>query len=336
MNFLITIAIIAGVLILVRVMNIMQLSTRLAGDNEQEEFERDIKVNARLMLVFLVGLFLFFFWSIWEYMPLTLPEAASEHGVITDKLLNINFLIIIAVFLITQILLFWFLYKYAYDRNAKAYYYPHDNRLEVIWTVIPTIVLAILVVTGLGSWNKITSLNNNDGMNIQIYSEQFSFSARYPGSDNKLGESYFKDITQENHLGMKMDDPNGKNDLLAKELHLVVNKPVMLNINSRDVLHSVYLPHFRTQMNAVPGMTTYFYFKPTITTAEMRKKTNNEKFDYVMLCNKICGVTHYMMNMKVVVETEAEFNDWLSKQKPAMPVATTTADATALNPSTTK
>ncbi len=324
MNLLLVIAIVAGIVIMARVMNILQLSTRIAGGHdEMEELEKDGRINAALLLVFLVvGLF-FFFFTIYKYMPLTLPEPASEHGVVTDNLLWINFYIIIAVFILTQIALFWFIYKYAYRKGQKAYFYPHNNKIEVIWTVIPTIVLAVLVVTGLRSWNQITQGKNDDGINIQIYAKQFDFTARYPGSDNKLGGSYFKLITSDNPLGMKTEDPAGANDKMSNELHMVVNKPVKLHINSRDVLHSVYLPHFRAQMNAVPGMTTFFYFKPTITTADMRKKTKNDKFDYVLLCNKICGVSHYMMNMKVVVETEAEYNDWLAKQKDAMPKTTT-------------
>ncbi len=317
-----------GIIALVRIMNIIQLSEKLAEDSEEEQTLRDNPLNAMGMMAFMiVGLVLFFYMT-WKYAPFMLPEAASLHGKETDALLNINFLVIIVVFVITQIALFWFVWKYKYRKGDRGYYYPHNNTIEVIWTVAPTIVLAGLIITGLRSWNEITQSVHDDGMNIQIYSRQFNFITRYSGKDNTLGSSYFKNITDDNPLGVKKEQA-AMDDLTAGELHLVVNQPVMLHINSQDVIHSVYLPHFRTQMNAVPGMTTQFYFVPTITTAEMRKKLNNPKFDYVLLCNKICGVSHYTMNMKVVVESPTEFKGWLANQKPVFPAGTATASNAA-------
>lgn len=323
MNLLLIIGTIAAVVAIARLMKVLTLSQELTNVDPDQELKSDIKANAIGMLAFMVVGLVLFFYMIQKYMPLTLPVAASEHGVRTDKLLNINFLIIIVVFIITQIALFWFIYKYRYREGKKAYFYPHNNTVEVIWTVIPTIVLAGLVVTGLNEWVKITSADNKDGMNIQVYSQQFNFVARYSGKDNKLGSSFFRRIADNNPLGLDLNQKETQDDIIAKdEMHFVVNKPVMLNINSRDVIHSVYLPHFRSQMNAVPGMTTNFYFKPTITTAEMRKITGNSKFDYVLLCNKICGVSHYMMKMKVVVDTQQEFDKWLKTQASAIPKET--------------
>ena len=102
-----------------------------------------------------------------------------------------------------------------------------------------------------------------------------------------------------------------EDDIVTKELHLPVGKKVLLKFRSQDVLHSAYLPHFRVQMNCVPGTTTQFAFTPTVTTVDMKKELDNESFEYVMLCNKICGAAHYNMQMKVVVETEEEYNNWL-------------------------
>lgn len=329
MNILLFIALIASVVVAFRLMNMINVSQELSGYDLKEELQKDIRSNALGLMAFMVVGIALFFYMIWKYMPLTLPEAASEHGVRTDNLLAWNFYIIIFVFVITQVALFWFIWKYKYRKNEMAYYYPHNNTIEVVWTVIPTIVLAILVITGLKEWINITSKDNKDGMNVQIYAQQFNFMARYSGKDNKLGSSYFRNISSENPLGLNMDDKNVNDDIIAtQELHFPVNIPVMLNINSKDVIHSVYLPHFRTQMNAVPGMTTNFYFKPTITTKEMRKKLGNDKFDYILLCNKICGVSHYTMNMKVVVETKADYVVWLKSQKAAKPAPAAAVDAT--------
>ena len=104
-------------------------------------------------------------------------------------------------------------------------------------------------------------------------------------------------------------------DIVTKELHLPVGKKVLFKFRSQDVIHSAYLPHFRVQMNCVPGTTTQFAFTPTITTEEMKKEVENELFEYVLLCNKICGNAHYNMQMKVVVETENEYENWLNTQK---------------------
>lgn len=323
MNFLILLGVIAAIMVAFRLMNILNISQELSGRDATEELHKDVKGNAMGLIAFMVVGLILFFYMIWKYMPLTLPVAASEHGVRTDNLLNINFYIIIFVFIITQIALFYFIWKYQYRKGHMAYFYSHNNTVEIIWTVIPTIVLVILVITGLKEWISITSKDNTDGMNVQVYAQQFVFLGRYAGRDNTLGDSYFRNISAENPLGLKLEDKAVNDDIIAKtEMHFPVNTPIMLNINSRDIIHSVYMPHFRVQMNAVPGMTTNFYFKPTITTAEMRKKTANEKFDYVILCNKICGVSHYTMNMKVVVDSKEDFVKWLKTQPLAKPAPT--------------
>ena len=108
---------------------------------------------------------------------------------------------------------------------------------------------------------------------------------------------------------------SAKDDIVTKELHLPVGQKVLFKFRSQDVLHSAYLPHFRVQMNCVPGTTTQFAFTPTVTTTEMKKELDDESFEYVMLCNKICGAAHYNMQMKVVVETEEEFNAWMETQE---------------------
>jgi cytochrome c oxidase subunit 2 len=335
MNLLIWIAALLGVLILVRLMNIVQLTAALAGENEEEEQNRDNKTNAILSLAFMIiGLVLIVYMTL-RYSKFMLPRAATEHGVETDNLLWINFGVIGIVFFITQIALFWFAYKYRYDKSRRAYFYPDNHKLELIWTIVPTIVLAALIITGLNSWNKITQTQHTDGLKIQVYGYQFNWIARYAGKDNTLGASNYKLITDENALGIDYRDKSAADDIMTSgnEMRIPVGVPIDMEFNSRDVIHSAYFPHLRVQMNCVPGMTTRFYFKPTITTAEMRKITGNPNFDYVLLCNKICGVAHYTMKMKLVVETPEEFQAWIKTQKPVMETVTETAsnEATTVN-----
>lgn len=325
-KFLVYVAIILTVVAVGYLVRVFELAQALKG-KKQDVTERDNKLMGRTMLGLLVFLFGFTIWQLVEYSDKMLPEAASISGAETDKLLDFNFAIIWIVFVLTQFLLFWFSYKYYGRDNNRATYFPHSNKLEMIWTVIPAIVLAVIIIFGLKTWNKITEPAAAESTIVQLYSKQFDWTARYAGKDNVLGESNYKLITASNELGMDVNSPEGKDDIIVKnELHLPVNKEVEFKFNSRDVIHSAYFPHFRAQMNCVPGMTTMFHFTPTITTAEMRQKTGNDAFDYILLCNKICGNSHYNMQMTIIVETEEEYNKWLAEKKPFL-APTETAEA---------
>ena len=333
MNILLILAVFFGVMVLVRLANVAQLASHLSGEKDEDDQDKDNKVNAWLMVAFLwLGLFLLVY-MIFQYKKFMLPVSASEHGVGLDNLMNINWVILFVVFFITQILLFTFAFKYRYNKNRRGYFYHDNNKLEVIWTVIPAVVLIAMVFAGLKQWNAITQAKHNDAMYVQIYGKQFDWTVRYSGKDNTLGKSSFRKINDNNPLGVDSLDPASADDIITKELHMPVGIPIDVVINSRDVIHSFFLPHFRVQMNAVPGMNTHFYFKPTITTAKMREITKDDKFDYVLLCNKICGVAHYNMKMKVVVDEPADFKAWLSKEKLVFekPADSTTASPQASN-----
>lgn len=325
MTLLWIIALVLLIVVLSRLMTVVQLATDITReDNDDTQIRHNTWNGIGFIIFMIVGLGLMVYMTL-RYEKLMLPVAASEHGPPLDNLLNINFLIIFIVFFITQIILFWFAHKYRHSHERRAYFYPDNHRLELIWTVVPAIVLTVLIITGLKQWNDIL-MTEKKGMNVQIYGYQFAWIARYSGEDNTLGKSSYKMITDENPLGLDIKDKATADDIYTsgKEMHIPIGVGINLAMNSRDVIHSVYLPHFRTQMNAVPGMTTHFYFKPTMTTADMRKETNNEKFDYVLLCNKVCGVAHYTMNMRVVVDSQEDFAAWLKTQKkasdiPAMP-----------------
>jgi cytochrome c oxidase subunit 2 len=214
--------------------------------------------------------------------------------------------------------LFGFAFKYRGSDKRKGYYYPHNNTIEKIWTIIPAIVLTILVVFGFFTWREVTNTANVKGdINIDITGHQFAWELRYPGKDGKLGEvNYQAYYSANNFLGVNFNDKNSFDDLKADTLVLPVNRSIRLNIHAQDVIHSVYLPHFRVQMNAVPGLPTFFKFTPTITTADMRNRLDKPDFEYLLYCNKICGGGHYNMQKIVRVVTQAEYQDWLSHQKP--------------------
>ncbi|MBK6838238.1 MAG: cytochrome c oxidase subunit II [Bacteroidetes bacterium] len=296
-----------------RLMRVLELVRDLRNEDEQIT-DKDNRVNGRLMLWFLVlgmGGMTYFTIDAKKYL---LPVAASKHGALTDSYLYINFALIIVVFFITQILLFYFAWKYQHKKGQKAFFYPVDHKLEFIWTIIPAVVLMGLIVYGLKLWINITAPAPKEAMVIEVYGKQFDWTARYSGGDNTLGRSNFKLITDDNQLGVDSLDENGKDDKITRELHLPVGSKVIFKFHSRDVLHSAYFPHLRAQMNCVPGMTTEFFVEPTITTDSMRLITGNPKFDYVLLCNKICGVAHYNMRMKMVIEPADDFKKWYKTQ----------------------
>jgi cytochrome c oxidase subunit 2 len=275
------------------------------------------KINGTLFAIFLaVGLYGVY----WEYTVhgnMILPEAASEHGKKIDSMFNITLIITSIVFIATHIVLFGFAYFYKNTGKRKAYYYPHNNALERIWTIIPALVLTVLVLMGFLTWRSIfykIKDPNNKPLSIEVTSSQFAWAIRYPGADGIVGIKNYKLIDGNNALGVDLKDANALDDQVADEVVLPVNKPVRFILTSKDVLHSFYMPHFRVQLNTVPGMTSFFEFTPTITSADMKAKTNDPKFEYVLLCAKICGAGHYNMQRKVRVVSQEEYNAWIKEQ----------------------
>lgn len=272
---------------------------------------------AGICIVFLVAGIIGAYWSFTVQGKMTLPEAASAHGVRIDEMFDVTTGITMTVFFITQILLFTFLFRYRHSSKRRAHYLPHNNTIEKIWTIAPAIVLTVLVVFGFFTWQSImNSTPAKDDLNIEVTGHQFAWELRYPGKDGKLGVVDYRLVDGNNRLGVDVKDPNSSDDLQADTMYLPVNKTIRLNIRAQDVIHSCYMPHFRVQLNAVPGLPTYFKFTPTITTAQMRIKTDNSDFEYLLYCNKICGGIHYNMKRVVRVVTEDEYQKWIAKQKP--------------------
>jgi len=327
MNILIILVAFLVVATLVQLLRVGELLSEVKNQDVNKVTEKDNKNQSMIMTI--VGI-LFLASCVWQYFSwvhLMLPGATSEHGVTIDNLMAFTMILIIVVFILLHIVLFYFIYKYrkAAD-NDVAYYYPHNNKLELIWTIAPTIVLTVVILYGLSVWDQITNADTSKSEVIEVYGQQFKWDARYSGKDNTFGShdyklvqncgictSCLKDKPCTNALGIDLEDEASLDDKVTRELHLVVDKPVLLKFRSQDIIHSAFLPHFRVQMNCVPGMSTQFAFTPTKTTSEM-KDQEGEDFEYVLLCNKICGVAHYNMQMKVVVETQEEYDKWFAGQ----------------------
>ena len=259
-------------------------------DDSQVASEKDNDLQGKLMFAFLVFIYLVTIYSFVSYTKVLLPDSASEHGYTYDKLMLISFLVIFFVQTVTQALLHYFAYKYRGINGRKASFITHNNKLELVWTVIPAIVLFVLILYGMTTWSDIMNFEEDeDALVVELYAAQWNWKARYAGDDNVLGDAnvrFLNDFDGRNSVGIDSSDPNGLDDVVVtQEFHLPVNRKVIFKIRSQDVLHSAYMPHFRAQMNAVPGMITEFSFTPTVTTAEMR--LNPEVVSKVNRINKI-------------------------------------------------
>ena len=387
-----------GVMAIAQMARVYELTAKLRGHREEDISESDNRMNGRLMWVFCVAYFAFFLWLLIAYSDKLLPVSASEHGVWLDNMMFWNWVVLFIVFFITNIALFWFAGKYYHRKDRKAFWYPHNNTIEIWWTVVPAVVMMGIIVYGLITWNRIMKPASPDALYVELYAKQFDWTARYTGADGVLGATDYRLINDVNPLGIVTEKAiatrleelatekaailktlaeeviapdkreeleirvehlermaarithlkvlmaqdieqngqasayaHGTDDIVTKEFHLPVHKEVKLVMRSRDVIHSMYLPHVRAQMNAVPGMTTTFHMVPTITTDSMRLITNNPAFDYILMCNKICGASHYNMQMTLTLEDAVSYDNWMAEQlkKPfeGQPAATTPVPA---------
>ena len=288
---------------------------------EEKARRQNNRINGFLMIGFLILGLIGVWWCNKLYYPKTLfPQgSASEEGKNIDTMLWITIVVTGVVFFITQILLFWFSFKYQESDKRKSLYLTHNNKLEVIWTGIPAIVLTVLVVFGLKYWFKFTSDAPKDSQVVEITGHQFGWEMRYPGRDGVLGRKNFKltDPSKNNSLGVDWTDVASHDDIhVPTTMHVVVNKPVKLVIHAQDVIHDVGLPHFRMKMDAVPGTPTTLWFTPIYTTEQMKEKTGNPNFAYEISCDQMCGKGHFTMRGIIVVESQQNFDQYMATQKP--------------------
>ena len=312
-------------------------------NSSQVADDTDNNTQGYLMFGFLAFIYIFTIYGMIVWGPLVLHTPASAHGLLIDSLMDVTWILIFIVQAITQVLLHYFAFKYRGKKENKALYFADNNKLEAIWSVIPAIVLAGLILYGLYAWTNIMFIDDDeDTVTIELYAQQFNWTARYAGNDNVLGKANVRYIEGINSVGVDIEDPYANDDVVIKELHIPKGKKIHFKMRSQDVLHSAYMPYFRAQMNCVPGMVTEFAFEPTYTTDEYRdlpymiakvaiinairaKKSillvakgesalDPYEFDFLLLCNKICGASHYNMQMKIVVDTPEDYAKWLKEK----------------------
>lgn len=338
-SLIVLLSIVLLIVVSVQIGRISELSSKIRGEEAAQE--ESSRFNATFGLYFLVGFLIFCVSTAWYYKNYMLGygphSSASEHGDSIQLLFNTTLFFTGIVFVLTHIALFWFAYKYREQKGRKALFLAHDNKLEMIWTAIPAVVMCGLVIGGLVVWNDVMAdvKEGEDVIEIEATGEQYLWTIRYPGADNVLGTKYFKNIVPgTNNLGVDFNDPKSLDDLVVDEIVLPKGKKVRVRITAKDVLHNFFLPHFQVKMDAIPGLPTYFVFTPRTTTEEYRMGLKKyaeynvpsdpndptspkkwEAFNYELACAELCGKGHFSMRKIVKIVSEEEYQKWLSNQK---------------------
>ena len=339
---LILIAVIA-----VQVGKVSELASAIRGDEEVQDSVNSFHARFGMvfMVVFLLGCIIsaiYYKDSMLGYGP---HIAATDHGLELDSLFNVTMVPTVIVFIITHIALFWFAYKYKAEKGRAVAFMAHDNKLEVIWTVIPAVVMCFLVMKGLVTWNKTMSDTSDPYIEMEATGQQFAWIMRYPGADGVLGTKNYTLIDGTNELGMDWTDEKSQDDLISSAAGEIIKMPlgkeVRMRITAKDVLHNFDVPHFRVKMDAIPGLPTYFKFTPNTTTEEYRARLGSldkdgnplypewhepadkdepdgpkrfEAFHFELACAELCGKGHWSMKRLIEVVPVEEFDEWMASQ----------------------
>jgi len=205
------------------------------------------------------------------------------------------------VFVAVNLFLAWVVWKYRHRKGRQAAYEPESRKLEIWLTVVTSIGVAAMLAPGLVVWGKFVDVPK-DAAIVEAVGQQWHWSFRFPGKDGELGHSDATLVAPDNPFGLDADDPKGDDDVLvaSPELHLPVDRPVKLLLRSKDVLHNFTVTQFRVKMDLVPGMVTHMWLTPTVPGS------------YEILCEELCGMGHFAMRGRVVVDKPEDFQTWLA------------------------
>jgi cytochrome c oxidase subunit 2 len=250
------------------------------------------------ILLLVAGSLLFHVLSPWYFTPL-----ASNWGTI-DNTISITFWVTGVVFVAVNLFMAYAIYRYRHREGARAEYQPENKKLEGWLLVVTTVGVAAMLAPGLFVWAKFVEVPPGTAV-VEAVAQQWHWTYRFPGKDGKLGTVDAKFVTADNPFGMNPADPDGQDDILINnpELRLPLGKPVKVLLRSKDVLHNFSVAQIRVKMDLVPGLVSYVWFTPTRTG------------DFDLLCEELCGIGHFAMRGKVIVEEEASFQAWLAGQQ---------------------
>lgn len=266
---------------------------------------------AIVLVLLIVGTVAFHVFTPWWFTPL------ASNWEMVDDTVDLTFWVTGAVFVGVNLFMAWTVVRYRHRKGQRAHFEPENKKLEWWLTGLTSVGIIALLAPGLDVWAKFVTVPAA-ASDVEILGQQWSWSYRFPGEDGKLGTTNSRLISLDNPFGINPQDPAGRDDRLVKsaELHLPLDKPVRLLMRSKDVLHQFAVPQFRVKMDMVPGMITQIWVTPTRTGT----------FD--ALCEQLCGLPHFAMRGRVVVDDTADFATWLGAQ----PTYTQVLEQTAGDP----
>lgn len=233
------------------------------------------------------------------------PITASEHGAGIDSMLAYLLVAAAGLLFLGHIALGYFLWRFG--GAPSAIYKPASLAQEKRWALLPAVLMGVIaeggvLVIGLPVWAKMNAVPPADAVQVEITAEQFAWNIHYPGKDGKFGRVKASLLSLDNPIGIDKEDPAAKDDqILLGELHLPLNRPARIRLRSKDVLHSFMLPMHRVKQDVVPGMTIDLWFTP------------NKAGDFEIGCAELCGMGHYQMRGLLRVESQEEFEQFLSE-----------------------
>ena len=252
---------------------------------------------ALAIVIIVIGSVVFHLLSPWWWTPI-----ATNWGFM-DDMISFTFWITGIVYVVILLFVAYCVYKFQYREGRVAAYEPENTKLEIWLTVLTSLGVVALLAPGLFVWFQFVNVPE-EATEVEVVGQQWSWSFRLPGADGKLGTADNRLISEDNILGINPKDPYGQDDIIIDgyDLHLAVGRPVKMLLRSVDVLHNFYVPEFRAKMDMVPGMITYFWMEPT------RIGT------YDVLCAELCGVGHGYMGGTVLIDTDDDYDLWISEQ----------------------
>jgi cytochrome c oxidase subunit 2 len=251
---------------------------------------------------------------------MNMPTLATKHGAAIDTMNGVIHILMAVLFVGWGAFFVYTLFRFRKSAHPVADHHGVTSHTSTYLEIGVAVAEAVLLFGfSVPLWIKWVDKPPAPGeaLTVQVTGEQFAWNIHYPGPDGKFGrQSTDKIDMQTNPLGLDRSDPDAKDDVITlNQLHLPVNKPVIVRLRSKDVIHSFNVPEFRVKQDAVPGLTIPIWFTPTITTEEMRQKTGNPEFTYEIACAQLCGLGHYRMRGFVTVESQEEFTKWFDAEE---------------------
>lgn len=252
---------------------------------------------AVVIFLVVIGSVIFHWLNPWAFGPI------ASHWQFIDVTVYITFWITGIVFVLLGVFMAWAINRYKYREGRRARYEPESPTLEKWLTGITAVGVVVMLAPGLIVWDDYINVPP-DAMEVEVQGEQWTWKFRFPGEDGVFGTVNTRNISSLNPFGINDDDPNGEDDVLitSSTFHLPVDRNVKLLLRSKDVLHDFWVPRIRAKMDMVPGMVTYFWFRPT------------EVGELNILCAELCGRSHYNMRGTMHIDTQEDFSAWLSSQ----------------------